>query len=457
MKRFEHRFTAEMWAACAGYRQMTRRGMFGRMGAAGGSLLAAASQNPLTALAEQLAKQDSSKSARPKSLLMVWLQGGPSQLETFDPHPGSLLGGEAKAIDTRVKGLQIADSLPALAEVMDRTTLVRSVVSKEGDHERATYNLKTGWRPDPTVIHPALGSIVCYQTDESLDIPRHISIQSSQWPARGGYLGPEFDAFQIGDPSQPIPNLRARVPKQRMEKRVGPLLGALESEFQRGRLEGLDSRRTLHTTTTDRALKMMSSEQLVAFDVTQESHSTRESFGDTAFGRGLLAGVRLIEAGVRCVEVELSGWDSHINNHELQTGNCEILDRALASTIRELEDRELLDDTIVFCSGEFGRTPRINAAAGRDHWPHGFSSLLAGGPFRRGSVYGATNGKLGKEQLGRASQLPQEELVKSPVSVAELHATLLSALGIDPEAVQDTPIGRPLQWSDGAVVKELLA
>jgi len=170
-----------------------------------GSLL---SQGLLTKVAERLSIAEESKQntrLRAKSLIILWMQGGPSQLETFDPHAGSKIGGETKSIETSVSGVQIASLLPRTAEIMHRATLVRSMVSKEGDHERATYNMKTGWRPDPTLIHPSIGSVICHQTKDNLEIPRHISILSGQWPARGGYMGSVLDAFQTGDPKEPLP------------------------------------------------------------------------------------------------------------------------------------------------------------------------------------------------------------------------------------------------------------
>jgi hypothetical protein len=391
--------------------------------------------------------------------LILWLQGGPSQLETFDPHPGTKSGGDVKSISTTLPGIEIADSLPATAEQLHLVTLVRSLVSKEGDHERASYHLKTGWRPDPTVVHPALGSIVCHQSPGASELPRHISILASQWPSRGGYLGPAFDPFQIGDPALPIPNLKARVDENQLQTRVGPLAGVLEDEFQRGRLVDLEHTRTLHRAATNNALVMMSSEQLKAFEIQRESAGTVSSFGDNPFGRGCLAAIRLLEAGVRCVEVELKGWDSHINNHQLQTSQAEVLDSALAASLRELQTRDLLDDTIIFCGGEFGRTPRINAAGGRDHWPHGFSGLLAGGPIRRGHVHGATTGNPDLEKLANQKSIDSLDplaFVDSPVTIPDLHATLLTALGVDPSDERLTPIGRPLRWSDGHAVRALL-
>lgn len=436
---------------CVGYQQLTRRRLFQTTVATGAATW-------LTQFAETLARAADKGSHRPKSLLMIWLQGGPSQLETFDPHVGSWIGGDVQSVDASIPGVRLADTLPATAEQLHLATLVRSVVSKEGDHERATYHLKTGWRPDPTIVHPSIGAVVCRQTQENLEIPRHVSILPGQWPARGGYLGPGLDAFQIGDPAEPIPNLRGRVSDERMDQRRGPLLDAIETEFARGRLVDMDAQRTLHRQATERAASMMSSEQLSAFDVHLEPTAVLERFGDSAFGRGCLAAVRLLSSGVRCVEVELDGWDSHINNHELQTSNASVLDRALASTLQELDERDMLDDTVVFCGGEFGRTPIVNPASGRDHWPHGFSVVLAGGRFRRGFAYGETAANPDREQLESesGSSLDISALVRQPVTVPDLHATLLHALGIDHEEEMMTPIGRPLRWSDGAIVPELI-
>lgn len=423
---------------CSGFQQMTRRNW---MGASAGVL----SATWMTQLAERLA-QASEKSARPKSLLMIWLQGGPSQLETFDPHAGTLIGGEVKAISTSIPKIEIADTMPATAEQMNLVTLVRSVVSKEGDHERATSHLKTGWRPEPTVVHPAIGAVLCHPAVNS-EIPRHISIVPTQWPARGGFLGQNFDAFQVGDPLEKIPNLTARVSEQQMQARVDTLLETLENEFQRGRLANLDRDRTIHRTATKQALTMMTSEQLSAFDVKAEGESLLKKFGDSAFGRGCLAAIRLLATGVRCVEVELTGWDTHINNHQLQSSRAAVLDQALAATLAELKLRDMLDDTIVFCGGEFGRTPKINPASGRDHWPHGFSVLLAGGSFRRGYVHGSTDDKV--------TNGDPLDFVEDKVTVPDLHATLLRALGVDYRQEMVTPIGRPMRWSDGQHIQQL--
>jgi hypothetical protein len=406
----------------------------------------------LTPIAEQLARAaDEAPRGKPaKSIIVLWLQGGPSQLETFDPHPGKPVAFDSKAIDTAVPGLQLGAGFEQLAEQMTHVALVRSIVSKEGDHERATYNVKTGWRPDPTLIHPSLGAILTHETMDNVEIPRHVSILPGAWPARGGYLGDQYDAFKIGDPQGPVPDVKARVPDARFQTRMKQL-NLVEDRFARGRLKDLDGGKTLHRTSINAATRMMSSDQLKAFDVTQAAQSQRDAYGDTPFGRGCLAALRLIEAGVRCVEVMLDGWDTHANNHELTRGRVAILDPAFAQLIRDLRERGLFDSTIVVCGGEFGRTPQLNPLGGRDHWPHGFSAALAGGGLRGGLGVGETSPEL------RSGKPDVERDVARPVKVEDLHATVLTALGIDPQKEVETPIGRPMKFSEGAPIKELLA
>ena len=407
----------------------------------------------LSALANRLAWADATgvtQKSRPKSVILLWLEGGPSQLETFDPHAGMTIGGDVKAISTSVADLQIADTLPLVAERMHLGSVVRSVTSKEGDHQRAIYNIKSGYRPDPTLVHPSIGSILCREFPEELDIPRHISILPLNSPARGGYLGPVYDAFKIGDPQNPVPDLKSPIQEGRFSRRMKDL-DWLETQFRQGRLRDLDQNRTLHASSTASALRMMSSDQVSAFDVSTESRSTLDQFGDTPFGRGCLAATRLIQTGVRCVEVTLGGWDSHVTNHSLQAGRCEILDAALSALLDRLKEEDLLETTLVVCGGEFGRSPQINAAEGRDHWPHGFSTFLAGCGIRPGGVYGAT---AAKPKLDPDRPLDD---VGKPITVGDLHATILSSLNVPYSEEIQTPIGRPLRRSEGEAVKELLA
>lgn len=400
----------------------------------------------LTPLSGLLARQaEAAPRGKPaRSLIVLWMGGGPSQLETFDPHPESKIAAGGKAIGTALKGVRFGEELVRLAEVAGELTLVRSLVSREADHERAVYNMKTGYRPAPTVVHPSIGAILCHQMEDAgVDIPRHISILPDQWPARGGYLGAQYDAFQVQDPQGPVQDVANGVEPARREARLRDL-DVVERGFARGRPPGLDTNTTLHRLTMERASRLMGSEQLSAFDVKEAPASQRAAYGDTPFGRGCLAALRLVEKGVRCVEVTLGGWDTHVNNLELTRDKVRVLDPAFAALIRDLKERGLLESTVVLCCGEFGRTPKLNPLEGRDHWPYGFSAAIAGGGFRRGQVWGAT------DPAGESRE------PKDPVGVQDLHATVLHAMGVDPERELRTPVGRPLALSEGKVVGGIL-
>jgi hypothetical protein len=405
----------------------------------------------LTPLAESMARaNEKSPGKTPRSLTVLWMAGGPSQLETFDPHPGARIAHDTtKAIATAAKSIQIADTLPQIAAQMQSISLVRSLISKEGDHERATHNLKTGFRPEPTLVHPSLGAVICHQLPDNIEIPRHVSILPSQFPARGGYLGNEYDAFKTFDPAEPIPDVRPRVPEPRAAQRLADL-AVVEAAFARGRMKNLADR-TGHAASIDAARRMMSSEQLKAFDVSHVPADLKSRFGDTPFGRACLAAAQLIEVGVRCVEVTLDGWDTHTNNDELVRQRCEILDPAFAALLEELKARDLFDSTIVLWLGEFGRTPRINATGGRDHWPHGFTAAIAGGRLAGGRVIGETSPDPDEKAADKT------QFIKDPRPVEDLHATVLQALGINYKRELITPIGRPMVLSQGEPIHELLA
>jgi uncharacterized protein (DUF1501 family) len=253
-------------------------------------------------------------------------------------------------------------------------------------------------------------------------------------------LGDEYDAFKANDPAQKVPDVVARVPDQRYRQRLADL-DALEDRFARGRRKAVEA--TLHRATVREARRLMTSEQLQAFDISRETSAKRAAFGDTPFGRGCLAARRLVEVGVRCVEVTLSGWDSHANNHEIHTDLKKTLDPALAALIADLQEHELWERTLVLVAGEFGRTPAINRLGGRDHWTQGFSVALAGGRIRGGVAIGETDPEGGRE-------------VPQACQVADVHATLLSALGIDPAKELISPAGRPLKLAEGQPIAELL-
>jgi uncharacterized protein (DUF1501 family) len=395
----------------------------------------------LTPLGTALARAAEKERSPAKSVIVLWMGGGPSQLETFDPKPGTAIAAGTTAIPTAVKGVQLAAGLDRVAEQMGHVALVRSLWSKEGDHERGTYTLETGYRPDPTIVHPSLGAIVCHDLPGTgVEIPRHVSILPGQWPARGGILGAQRDAFKMYDPADKVPDVTPQVAAGRYERRLADLK-VVEEGFAAGRACRVAE--TGDADTTARARRMMSSEQLRAFDVSREPLAVRREYGDTPFGRGCLAARRLLEVGVRCVEVTLDGWDSHANNHEITTRLKGVLDPAFAALLRDLSTRGTLQDTVVLCVGEFGRTPQVNPLGGRDHWPHNFTAALAGGGIRGGVVVGESDPDGGKE--------PRDK-----VPVADLHATVLKALGIDWERTLRGPLGRTVRRSEGTPVAALL-
>jgi len=390
----------------------------------------------LTPVAEVLARRAEREPKKPaQSLIVVWLAGGPSQLETFDPHAGKSIAGDTRSIRTCLPGIELAEGFEQLADVLKLATLVRNVYSKEGDHDRGSYLLKTGYRPDPTLIHPSIGAICCRERkDPGVEIPRHITILPERFSGQGGWLGAQYDPFRTGDPREKVPDVVAKVDDARQRARLDDEL-VIERAFARGREQAVQA--TMHRQMVDTARRMMTSEQLKAFDVSQEPKELQAAYGNTPFGRGCLAARRLIEVGVRCVEVTLTGWDSHVKNHEIQRAQVDILDPALSTLLTDLEQRGLLASTVVLCGGEFGRSPAINRLGGRDHWPGGFSVLVAGGRLRRGHVVGETDPE------GKALKPEQS------TSVADLHATLLSALGINFAHEESGPFGRLVKYSEG--------
>ncbi len=378
--------------------------------------------------------------ARPMALIVLWLRGGPSQIETFDPKPGKAIGGPTRAIPTALPGIAIAEGLPQVAEQMQHLSLIRSVVGEEGDHERASILMKTGRRPEVALAHPAIGAVCAHELPEAgTEIPRYVSILGRDRTSSGGYLGQAYDPFLVGDPRDPIQDIASPVDAARQERRLDNL--ALIEQGYAERSPHVEPR-SLHDDRTARALRTMSSAQLAAFDVEQEPSALRAAYGDHAFGRGCLAARRLVEVGVRCVEVTLDGWDTHIDNFDAVRPLTQRLDSSLASLVRDLRERDLWRSTVVLCTGEFGRTPVINAADGRDHWPTGFSLALGGGPLRGGQVIGETS--------------DGTDPPKDPVEIADVYATVLQALGIDPATETQTHIGRPVKLGEGQSLRQLL-
>lgn len=375
--------------------------------------------------------------------IVLWLNGGPSHLDTFDPKAGHANAGPVKAIDTRAKGVQLSEYLPQLAEHMDDVSLVRSVVSKEGNHQRARYFLHTGYVPSGTIAHPDLGALICQQrADAGFDMPSYMAINGATPGA--GILGVAHAPFYVQDPTKPVENLAHAqgVDRARFERRQ-VLRRALGRTFDESRA-GPETRG--HDAVYAKAATLMHSPRTAAFDLEQEPAALRDAYGRNRFGQGVLMARRLIEAGVKVVEVQLNGWDTHQDNFTRVKNLCDQLDPAFATLVRDLRERDLLESTLVVCMGEFGRTPRINANEGRDHFARAWSLALAGGGVKGGRVVGATS--------------PDgAEVASRPVAVPELMASIFHAVGVSGDEVNYSREGRPLYLVDGEArpIRELFA
>jgi hypothetical protein len=409
----------------------------------------------LPALAEDVAALPSRK----RACILLWMSGGPSQLDTFDLKPEHENGGTFKPIDTSVPGIQICEHLPKLARQMQHCVLVRSLTTKEGDHTRATYLMRTGYLPQGPVHYPTLGSVWSKELGESeSDLPNFVSVAPYRFlsPAAygPGFLGPRYAPLVVGDGnarprrgqddyerSLRVKNLEtpAGVAPEQADARLA-ILSDLESDFV-ARHPGVPS--ASHRAAYAQAVKMMRSEAVQAFDLGDEPEKLRDAYGRNQFGQGCLLARRLVERGVPFVEVSLNGaegagalgWDTHVNNFETVQKLCETLDPAWATLLEDLSARGLLDTTLVVWMGEFGRTPKINDNKGRDHYPAAWSTALCGGGLAGGQVVGKTS----DDGMTVADR---------PVQVGDFLATACLALGIDPLKQNASNVGRPIRIAD---------
>jgi uncharacterized protein (DUF1501 family) len=395
---------------------VSRRGFFRIAGAAAGFGLC----DQLAARADELKKHN-------RACILLWMAGGPSQFETFDPKPGAETQGPTRAISTSVTGLQVAEHWTRTARVMDNFAVIRSMTSKEGNHGRATYLLHTSYPPSGGIVHPGFGSLVAQQIgDADFDLPNFVSISGQS--VGPSFLGVRHAPFVVTDPNQPPDNLSLPVSGTRLSRRLG-LLKDLEAPLAR---TGAGPLVKDHQTLYDQTAQMALSPRTKAFNLAQESDRTRDLYGRSAFGQGCLMARRLIEAGVTFVEVQSSGWDTHGNELPTLKKLIPPVDQGTAALLGDLKARGLLEKTLVIWMGEFGRTPRVNLTAGRDHYPQAFNVALAGAGVRGGCVVGATD-KDGVEVADR------------PVSVPDLFCTFCRALGIDPRFENQSNVGRPLK------------
>ena len=436
--------------ALGSYAELSRRDIL-RLSWAG--LLGASTLPWLDAMADETKPMP----PRKRACILLWMNGGPSQMDTFDLKPGHENGGTFKEITTTVPGIKISEHLPKIAALAEHMAIIRSMSTKEGDHGRATYLMRNGYLPQPPVRYPTLGSLVAKELgDPRLELPSFVSIS----PFRNfnpaafspGFLGSQFAPLLVGearnqndDDKKEDYDLRVAdldAPKQLGAETVSArldLLGSLNDRFI-GSHAGAPA--VGYKTAYDRAVLLMRSKAAKAFDLDEESAAVRDAYGRNRFGQGCLLARRLVERGVPFVEVTLGGnngigWDTHQNNFDGVKELSETLDPAWATLMTELKSCGLLDSTLIVWMGEFGRTPKINPNKGRDHYPNAWSTVLAGGGIRGGQVVGSTSAD-------------GTMVAERPVSVPDLLATVCRALGIDPMKQNISNVGRPIRVVDPA-------
>jgi hypothetical protein len=430
------------------------------LAAAGIGLLGASASGWFPLLAEQAASQP----GRRRRCILLWMAGGPTQTDTFDMKPGHVNGGEFKEVETAAPGLRFCEHLPKLATMADQLAVLRGLSTKEGDHGRGTFVMRTGYQPSGPIHYPTLGSALSKELGSAdAELPNYVSIAPYQiFEPRAfgpGFLGPQHAPLTVGagdaaaaaqgDYAQlGVDDLRmpGGVTQTQADARLG-LWRTLQGSF-------LARHRTAsplaHDTVYQRAIRMMRSETAKAFDLSDEPAAVRDAYGRGRFGQGCLMARRLIERGVPFVEVTLGsfadnnlGWDTHANNFATVKNLCGELDAGWGTLMSELADRGLLESTTILWLGEFGRTPRINANAGRDHFPAAWTAVLAGGGIKGGQAFGRTSDDGMTVEEGK-------------ISVGDLLATLCQAVGVDPERQNISEVGRPIKLADGVPIQQVL-
>jgi hypothetical protein len=390
--------------------------------------------------------------AKAKSLIHVYLPGGMAHQESWDPKPFSPLEyrGPFSAINTKVDGLQFGEVMKDMANVADKITVIHSMTHGEAAHDRGTQNMFTGYKPSPAIKYPSFGTVVTHELGTREALPPYICIPKLPNPHAGsGYLSPAYGPFGLGsDPASE--NFKVRdialpdgITENRFLKRRS-LLDMIDAGFNAAESsKQLDAMNSFYQ---DAYSMIASKKAREAFDINRESGKSKRQYGENTAGMRMLMARRLVEAGVRLVTLTYGGWDHHRDiDKSFGDKNGPELDRALAALITDLDERGLLDETLVMVTSEFGRTPKINTNAGRDHWPRVFSAVLAGGGIKRGYVHGASD--------AFATQ-PEEK----PTSPADIAATVYTQLGVDIHKKLMASGGRPIDIVyNGKIITDIIA
>ncbi len=386
-----------------------------------------------------------------QGIIHIFLPGGLAHQESFDPKPfaPAEYRGPFGAIDTKIPGVQFGEFMKETAQLADKMTIIRSMSHGEAAHERGTHNMFTGYRPSPALEYPSIGSVISHELGSRNDLPPYVCVPSvPNEYANSGYLSSAFGPFALGsDPAQGNFQVRdLNLPKGVDEARFSRRRSLLETVDHHFRAleesDAIDSMDAFY----QHAYKLISSQKArEAFDLKSEPDAIKDEYGRTAAGQRMLLARRLIEGGVRFVSLTAGGWDHHDNLKANIQKELPPTDKAIAALIRDLDRRGMLDSTLVMVTTEFGRTPKINATGGRDHWPRVFSTMLAGGGVKQGYVHGAS------DSLGG-------DVDTDGVGVADLATTIYHQIGINSDSELMSPGNRPIEIVDGGeVIDALLA
>ena len=391
-----------------------------------------------------------SKEGPAKSVIYIYLPGGCAHQETWDPKPFAPIEyrGPMSSIETNVAGTRLNETMVNTAKVVDKIAICRSMTHGEAAHERGTHNMFTGYRPSPALQYPSIGSVVSHEFGPRQNLPPYVCIPDQPNEFAGtGYLSSSFSGFSLGsDPASDSFQVRdLRLPggvdDSRFSKRRNMLNTVNDYFATKEKSDSLDAVDSFY----DRAYSLISSEKARnAFDINKEESATRDKYGRNTAGARMLLARRLVEAGTRFVSLTYGGWDMHNNIENSMKGQLPAFDQGFAALIEDLDQRGLLDSTLVCVASEFGRTPKINATAGRDHWPKVFSVVMAGGGIKKGIVYGSSNATASEPE-------------NNPLTVKDWATTIYDRLGIVSDKELMAPGDRPIEIVDGGkTVQELI-
>lgn len=382
-----------------------------------------------------------------KSVIYIFMDGGMSHLDTFDPKPDNAeVQGPVKPLATNVSGIYLTEYLPTLAKHMNNIALVRSMTSRVGAHELAQYIMRTSYAPRGSIVHPGMGAWIWNLAGRVNDnLPAAVTIGGRGMGTSCGWMSSQYEPLGVGDPYRGLAHVRKSdgVTDELFKERL-TLMEKLDKQFRADHpAPGVAAYETFYKD----ALRMMYSKDMEVFDLNKEDKAVRDAYGQNGFGQGLLLARRLVEKGVRFIEIGMGGWDTHNNNFDAMPRNCATVDKSVGHLLTDLKAKGMLDSTLVVITTEFGRTPRINQTKGRDHFPNAFSAMLAGGGIAGGQVYGRTD---------KSGSTVEED----GVPIQNFNATIAAAMGLPHDKKIYSPSKRPFTISgepNGTPITKVLA